>query len=320
MNTMDCADIKALLSGLIDDEIDAETRHLAERHLSECKSCRALINEAEDLDRLMAIEAEDTFGSLPPGFEDAVFETIRTPAPVMKPYALRVSTWVGWLAAAASLALALTIWVNDRRSDFPDATVAILPEDTQAPLILEEDTPRPTVQMASHTVPVFGSELDLSGDVSRYALPETDTGLMPVISGDGSPANDPVEIVREKSRELSALSDRPTLTLDEAQTLYAASILLEMIAEADTDSFADVEMARQILEYDELLPRLTKVRSRLEPEDRPALVAAESLFTWILRGPIDLADVAQLREIVVNLNLHDDFASLSDRGPRGGSA
>lgn len=316
MNTMDCADIKALLSGLIDDEIDSETRHLAERHLSGCKSCRALINEAEDLDRLMAVDAEDSFGALPPGFVDAVVETVRIPAPVMKPYALRVTTWVGWLAAAASLMLALTLWVNDRRSDFPDTAIAIMPDDTQAPLILD----RPAVHMASLTVPVFGSELDRFGDVSWYTLPETDTGLRPRISRDRSTTDDPVEIVRKKSRELSALSDRSTLTLDEAQTLYSASILLEMIAEADTDSFADVEMARQILEYDELLPRLRQIRSRLEPADRPTLVAAESLFTWILRGPIDLADVAQLREIVVELNLHDEFASLSDRGPRGGSA
>lgn len=320
MNTMDCADIKALLSGLIDDEIDAETRHLAERHLSGCKSCRALINEAEDLDRLMAVEAEDSFGALPPGFEDAVVETISIPTPMMKPYALRVTTWVGWMAAAASLMLALTLWVNDRRGDFPDSAVAILPEDLQAQRIPEEEFSRPTVRMASLTVPVFGNELDRFDDVSLYTLPDTDTGLKPRNFGDPSPTNDPVEIVREKSRRLSALSDRSTLTLDEAQTLYAASILLEMIAEADTGSFANIEMARQILEYDELLPRLTKVRNRLDPADRPTLVAAELLFSWILRGPIDLADVAQLREIVVELNLHDEFASLSDRGPRGGSA
>ena len=43
MTTMQCPDIKALLSGLVDDEIDGETRHLAERHIATCRPCRALL-------------------------------------------------------------------------------------------------------------------------------------------------------------------------------------------------------------------------------------------------------------------------------------
>ena len=44
---MDCTDIKAMLSGLVDDELDAPTRHQAERHLANCKACRSLVSEAE---------------------------------------------------------------------------------------------------------------------------------------------------------------------------------------------------------------------------------------------------------------------------------
>ena len=72
MTTMDCADIKALLSSLIDDEVDPETRHLTERHISGCSSCRSLMNEAESLDRLIALDGELPFDQLPVGFEDSV--------------------------------------------------------------------------------------------------------------------------------------------------------------------------------------------------------------------------------------------------------
>ena len=34
MKNMDCTDIRAMLSGLLDDQVAAETRYLAERHLA----------------------------------------------------------------------------------------------------------------------------------------------------------------------------------------------------------------------------------------------------------------------------------------------
>ena len=73
MRSMDCTDIKVLLSGLIDDELDAQTRHLAERHLAECTDCRNIMNEAEALTGFIALEAEEGgAGALPEGFAGAV--------------------------------------------------------------------------------------------------------------------------------------------------------------------------------------------------------------------------------------------------------
>ena len=56
MKTMDCTDIRAMLSGLLDDQVAAETRYLAERHLAECPACRELLSEAERNEALIAAE------------------------------------------------------------------------------------------------------------------------------------------------------------------------------------------------------------------------------------------------------------------------
>ncbi|MCZ6835207.1 MAG: zf-HC2 domain-containing protein [Planctomycetota bacterium] len=321
MNTMDCADIKAMLSGLVDDEVEPTSRHQAERHLAECKACRDMIDEAEALDRLITIEAEDSFNTLPEGFEAAVFATINEPAqPVMTSYAMRWTTWAGWMAAAASLALALTIWVMDRKSSFfespTNSQARVLPDRDFPEIDILVDAPPVTVMTTSLTwAPVFDTALDPLADTSMFALPQSDDAF------ESTSVRDEVTgLVKKKSRELSALSDRPTLSVDDAQILYNASILLEMIAESDTNSFTDIEMARQILVYDELLPRLAQVRVALNPADRPSVLAAESILTRIVQGPIDLEDIRMLRETVLQLKLADEVATLSNRGPKGGSA
>jgi hypothetical protein len=113
---MDCTDIRALLSGLIDDEVDAPARHAAERHLAECPRCRSLIDEAEALDELVHADVASRIDSrgLPTGFEGAVigrtlYENGRGG------YLRHWTTWAGWVAAAAALALSVTLWVQDRR-------------------------------------------------------------------------------------------------------------------------------------------------------------------------------------------------------------
>jgi hypothetical protein len=117
---MDCTDIKALLSALVDDEIDTERRHLAERHLAGCRACRQLVDETERLGSLIGAEAEALAGGgiLPPGFEGAVLgRTVHARPP--RGYFHQWTSWAGWLAAAASLVLAVTIWSSDRRGGQP---------------------------------------------------------------------------------------------------------------------------------------------------------------------------------------------------------
>ena len=71
METLDCTDIKALLSGLIDDRVDPATRHRAERHMAECKTCRTLLDEAEAAEAMVvaSVSALGEGGTLPEEFE-----------------------------------------------------------------------------------------------------------------------------------------------------------------------------------------------------------------------------------------------------------
>ena len=63
-----------------------------------------------------------------------------------------------------------------------------------------------------------------------------------------------------------------------------------------------------------MLPRLAAARDHLDPADLPALFAAESIFTRIVLGPIDINDLRRIRKSVINLNLAVVFDELSDRG------
>ena len=72
--SLDCTDIKAMLSALIDDEADDADRYRAERHLAGCRECRELVSEAERNDALVAtaVAGDDLPGGIPAGFEAAV--------------------------------------------------------------------------------------------------------------------------------------------------------------------------------------------------------------------------------------------------------
>lgn len=120
MRAMDCTDIKALLSGLIDDRLDAETRHSAERHLAECETCRALIDEAEAIDALVLAEANIVNDAASAEAFEAAVLSRTVHADARRPG--RWTSLAGWIAAAAALALAGSIWVMDRRPEIPAAT------------------------------------------------------------------------------------------------------------------------------------------------------------------------------------------------------
>jgi hypothetical protein len=112
MSINDCTDIKALLSALVDGELDADTQHAAERHLAECRACRTLVDQAESLNELIRLESDSTGGdALPDGFARSVLQRTATPR---RSHLHEWTNWAGWLAAAAALALAVAIWSADR--------------------------------------------------------------------------------------------------------------------------------------------------------------------------------------------------------------
>jgi hypothetical protein len=119
---MDCTDLRAILSGFVDGELDPPRRHEAERHLVECAECRARVARTESLDVLLR-EAASRWGReepLPPPIIERVLA--RTIADVGALRRARRWAMVGWLAAAAGVALAATAWwAAERRpqSDLP---------------------------------------------------------------------------------------------------------------------------------------------------------------------------------------------------------
>ena len=122
MESMDCTDIRALISGLVDDELDASRRHLAERHLAECAECRAAVGEMETLNQVGHAAAQRHLvpESLPDGFAGAVLSRTVYATGSRGGRKAGWLNWLGWMAAAAALFLAVLIWAMDNQP--PTAT------------------------------------------------------------------------------------------------------------------------------------------------------------------------------------------------------
>ena len=272
---MDCTDIKAILSGLVDDEIDRDTRHDAERHLATCQPCRSLVNEAEGLNALIALDGKSMIASsLPEGFESAVLA--RTVYPQTYKFRERRRMWtntVGWLAAAACLTLASLIWYQRPN---PTGRVAI------------NDPPKP----------------DRGTDVTPVKDYSTGSNLMNrTYDGD-------LPIMRV-SYDASSL--------DDADTLYATAMVLDLLKDGDTGTFADVERVRRIAEYDDLLDRLATTRRRLPENDRAVVMAAEGILTRAVLGPLSQNDLQEMHDTVARLDLPREISQMGRRQEGGSS-
>jgi hypothetical protein len=264
--TFDCTDIKAMLSALIDGAMREPQRHAAERHLAQCAACRAILGQAERNDELLALAAAHG-GELPSGFEQQVLARIANPGAA----GARFRSWLGWIAAAASLGLAGSLWVLERAGDraTPDRDVLVAGMGYQ---------PGPELRSSIRSNP---TEIVIQAPVYRDA---------PAPRG---------------------------LSRDAAETLDSASRLLAMLARGGEGSFATVEQVRRIAEYEELLPRLSRTRGDLDAGDRPAVLAAESLLYRVVRGPISLDDLDEIRRSASRLELQQRLESLGSQGDTG---
>lgn len=336
MRSMDCTDIKVLLSGLIDDELDAETRHLAERHIAECRACRDMVDEAEALHQLVTAEAEADIepDRLPEGFAGAVLSRTIYDAHPRRPPLAGWMNWLGWMAAAACLVLAITIWALDRRpltgrmGNGP-APVAAAPPATQ-----------PSVIQTVYTTP--GRSWTFEGELPPEALAppvvdDADSQPNAGIEGtepDAAAAGGPVEAAEPAVDAIAAISERSpkgdiaaespaappaSISRADAETLDAAALLLRMLLVGDDRSFAEIESIRRVAEYDELPARLAAARDRLAPTDRPAVFAAESILWRIVHGPLSLDDVQDLRRTVAESDLATRLETMSRRWDPAGA-
>ncbi len=288
--TMDCTDIKALLSAIIDGAGDPDERHRAERHLADCAACRKLVSDAEEADALLAaaVAGDGPNDRLPDGFEGAVLSRTVFAAQT----AHRWRSWLGWLAAAASILLAMVMWPVDR-SPAPRASVGATYR--AGPEIRSWTLNEPPVDTAPRTRFVVN-------EVARYVV---DTEPLPILS----------RATGHKAAQTAAPEPLSRLSPDAAATIESVALVMGILQHADDRTFADVEHVRRITEYEELLPWLARTRDELPPSDRPPIIAAEGMLYRILRGPVSLQDVRELRDTIARLGLPDRIAAISGRTP-----
>lgn len=299
MSTFDCTDIKAILSGLVDDEIDSETRHVAERHLSGCPGCRALVNEAEGLDDLIAMEAATLAPRrLPEGFVDSVLS--RTVyARLYEQAGWSWTNWLGWVAAAACLVLSATIWILDRQ---------VLPKGPNSDVVARLPTP-PLPNRSTDESPYLRSTTFDGG-----VLPVGYTQEFPLDDATRKAIDDELALAQPTSAALEQISQKPTIAPADAETLRNTAMVLGMLADSDLTTFKDVERVREIAAYDNLPQRLADVRSRLRPADRAVVMAAESIILRIVNGPMDLNDLRLLHDTVASMNLAKQVGTIGAGG------
>lgn len=316
--TFDCTDIKATLSGLVDDEVDAETRHLAERHLATCAPCRALVNEAEGLDGLIAMDAAMLAPTkLPAGFVDAVLD--RTVfARAYEQAGWNWTSWLGWVAAAACLGLAASIWFLDRQT-YPQTpgsgpTLALQgtnPNDARSTRVADASDLRswtfegglePAIYRPAATVEYVPIDAEFTlDDATRSAIDEQLASVQPTRTA------------------LADLVQRSTITEADSDTLHGTAVLLDMLDGSDLSNFSDLERVRDIAVYDELPQRLADVRTRLRANDRAAALAAESILLRIVNGPIDLNDLRMLRDTANSMQLSKQIDAIGETRDRSTS-
>ncbi len=293
MTTFDCTDIKATLSGLVDGEVDADTRHLAERHLTGCAECRALLSAAESLDEMIVADAQTLSATaLPEGFIDGVLSrTVYARAYEQAGWSW--TSWLGWVAAAACLMLSVSIFFLDRARRNEFKAHAPSPVERSRPVLAGNNSSerswiwdgdvRPEALLISN-VRTVDADFTLD-DATRQAIDEQLESMAPTRSA------------------LQEVSRRTALSLEDALTLDSTATLLHMLIDADLRSFADIERVRQIAVYDQLPQRLADLRPRLRAADRAVVMAAESVFLRIVNGPLDLDDLRLLHDTAASMGL-----------------
>lgn len=326
--SIDCTDMKALLSAYIDDEMDGPTRHLAERHLADCEQCRALVNEAEGLDGLIALDSHEraTTARLPESFVDEVLARTAYAQPPRE--GSRWAMWTGWFAAAACLALAAALWWTDIPAPRDREQVA-----QNEPIENERETEPPsradgraenTVSGAANA-PVarpatYTTGLDLQSDTYDGTLPAesfrlaSHVRLRPAVTTRTLVPRTDAEAMSEPPAQDDRSASEP-LAIEDSETLYSTALLLDLLVDADLSSFSEIEWMRRVIETDELLSHLHTARDRVAMADRPAVFAAESIIVRIAEGPLEIEDVERLQEIATEMDLAGELTRISRLAP-----
>lgn len=146
MQRYECQDVQAVLSGLLDGELDASTSHLAEAHLSQCAPCRNVLQQAEETDDLL----RTTIGSyevwpadLDRRIRAEIFGEVDGVQTDRRRRRLLFAAWSGWsIAAVVMLGFGLSLsqgWLNP-------------PVNRHGP-VAGSDAPPPVSEIATAPVP-----------------------------------------------------------------------------------------------------------------------------------------------------------------------
>lgn len=221
-----CRDVETLISGIIDGELERDTRHAAELHLLACDACREKVNRAEALDGLVAAAGERLGPEVLPervrlgvlgAIERDRARSLRFPA----------VAWSGW-AVAAALALlitagSLTGWLGaGRQGGLPG--------------------PNASLQLAAHERESLNFlrviSRALSGDLTEAEYNQTLAYLRDARDELGESLIDRL-LGEEERAALRELSQRPGLTEAQREVLQLADRLL-----TDLEAGAPIERSR----------------------------------------------------------------------------
>ncbi len=119
MERYECQDVQAVLSGLLDGELDAGTSHLAEAHLAQCAPCRAVLQHAEETDDLLraAVGRYEVWPmDLDRRIRTTLFGEVNEAQTSQRRRRLLFVAWSGWsMAAVVMLGFGLSLaqgWFN----------------------------------------------------------------------------------------------------------------------------------------------------------------------------------------------------------------
>jgi len=303
---LDCGDVGALLSGLIDDALPAEVRHAAERHVAGCAACRAALDQAERNDELVLASIELT-SVLPAGFEDSVFSQTTRSLPLR--FTQQRSRWFavsGWLAAAAVLAFTAVIWTLNGGTG-SSIRVAGGPNDSGAIRVSAVNTSSHyslPPEAISSTSDAFLFKLPAEGESAATGSSNTTTRIaLGIESAQGGPV--------VNTHRPMFFSGQVLLSQDDQQTLIQVSNLLHMMLDNDVQGMKVAESMRRMIETAELLPRLERVRESVPIEHRFMIMNAESILWRIWTGPMNESDLRVLRQMAESLDLAGELDRLS---------
>ena len=94
------------------------------------------------------------------------------------------------------------------------------------------------------------------------------------------------------------------LTIDESDTLDQTAGLLRMLVQANSEQIPEViQRVKNLVESEELLPKLKILRAKLAPEEQFSTYEAELLLMHFVYGTVKLQDVQKMRNTINELNL-----------------